>query len=116
MRFVKLLIIFLRQIPVSTFNFALISFAFVAAQAQPGFVRKDFPVSGSFLESGALTIGDFNGDGKPDLAVASTMGISVLLNQGGASGFRGSETRSSPRSASLGKFSPPISIVMESST
>src|SRR5262249_22561267 len=53
MRFVKLLTSFLRQIRVSTLNLVLISFAFVPAQAQPGFVRKDFPVPGSFLDSGA---------------------------------------------------------------
>jgi hypothetical protein len=88
MRFVRLLIILLRQIPVSTFSLALISFASIAARAQPAFVRKDFPVPGSFLESGALTVGDFNRDGKPDLAVGSNVGISVLLNQSGASGFR----------------------------
>src|SRR5215475_2376836 len=88
MRFAKLLISLLRQVRVSTFDLALISFAVVAAQAQPAFVRKDFPVSGSFLDSGALAVGDFNGDQKPDLAAASSAGISVLRNQGGASGFR----------------------------
>jgi uncharacterized protein (TIGR03437 family) len=87
MRFVKLLIIS-RGTPVSAFSFALISFAFTAVQAQPAFVRKDFPATGSFLESGALAVGDFNGDGKPDLALASNLGISVLLNQRGASGLR----------------------------
>jgi hypothetical protein len=84
MRFVKLLRISLRQVGVST----LISFLFVAAQAQPAFVRKDFPVPGDFLESGAVAVGDFNGDGRQDLAIASAAGISVLLNQGGAGGFR----------------------------
>jgi len=84
MRFGKPLRISLRRVGVST----LISFLFVAAQAQPAFVRKDFPVPGSFLESGAVAVGDFNGDGKPDVAAASTAGISILLNQGGAGGFR----------------------------
>jgi uncharacterized protein (TIGR03437 family) len=88
MRSVKLLITFLRQIPVSAFHFVLIFLAFVGAQGQPAFVRKDFAVSGTFLESGALSAGDFNGDGRPDVVVASTAGISVLLNQGGTSGFR----------------------------
>jgi hypothetical protein len=41
--------------------------------------RNDFPISRSFLESGALTVGEFNGDGRPGVAVASTVEISVLL-------------------------------------
>src|SRR5262249_44504621 len=54
-------------------------------QAQSPFFRKDVQVvnhPGSFAGLG-VTIGDFNGDGRPDMAVTSVFGISVLLNQGG---------------------------------
>lgn len=61
----------------------LLAVGVAAAQVQPpAFFRKDIPVSGSFLESAAFTVGDFNRDGKPDMAIASQTGIAVLLNAG----------------------------------
>ena len=65
-----------------------------AGEAQPTFLRQDVPAPGSFLEYGSFTVGDFNGDGGPDLATVSPAGIAVMLNQGtrpGQSGVRFSE-------------------------
>src|SRR5690349_2243250 len=60
---------------------AAITAATMAAQ-QSGFERTDIPVSGSFLAGGALTSGDFNGDGRPDLVVIEALSLSIRLNRG----------------------------------
>ncbi len=41
-----------------------------------------YPVSAASDRPGALAVGDLNGDGKPDLAVAGVTSMSVLLNAG----------------------------------
>src|SRR5262245_45027538 len=51
---------------------------------QPAFFRRDMPVGD---RPSAVVVGDFNGDSRPDLAVNSFSGLSVLLNTGG--GFFG---------------------------
>src|SRR5687768_10352512 len=52
----------------------------VSLLAQPAFFRKDIPVGDRPL---AVVVGDFNGDSRPDLAVNSFAGLSILLNTGG---------------------------------
>jgi hypothetical protein len=50
--------------------------------AQVSFIaRRDFPVG---IEPYSVSVGDFNGDGMPDLAVANSgsNNVSVLLNNG----------------------------------
>jgi len=49
---------------------------------QAAFFRRDIPVGDRPL---AVIVGDFNGDSRPDLAVNSFLGLSVLLNTGGGS-------------------------------
>src|SRR5262249_17627246 len=49
-------------------------------QAQPAFFRKDIPVGD---RPAALTVGDFNGDSKPDLVVSTSGGFYILLGAGG---------------------------------
>ena len=75
-----------------SFCLALVAVGFTTAQAQPAFLRKDLQVAGHFgileiqVHGGNITIGDFNGDGKPDLLINSSReGIDVLLNTGGGS-------------------------------
>jgi uncharacterized protein (TIGR03437 family) len=48
--------------------------------AQPFFLRKDLPAGPM---PAAVIPGDFNGDGRTDLAVATSEGIAVYLNIGG---------------------------------
>ena len=49
----------------------------------------------------AVVVGDFNGDGRPDIAVASFNSMTVLLNQGNdAAATRPSPPRPAPRSCS----------------
>jgi uncharacterized protein (TIGR03437 family) len=48
--------------------------------AQPGFFRKDILIGERPM---AVVSGDFNGDRRPDLAVASMDGVFTLLNTGG---------------------------------
>jgi uncharacterized protein (TIGR03437 family) len=48
--------------------------------AQPAFFRKDIFVG---LQPSAVIPGDFNGDGRTDLAVSTEEGLFVLLNSGG---------------------------------
>lgn len=60
---------------------------------EPQFFRKDIVVAQQFgggATGGPATVGDFNGDGRPDIAVCTACGPAVLLNTGG------------------GNFSPPI--------
>ena len=72
----------------TVFRAAAIALAIGAAHAQPALSRRDLQVPnhfGSFLGAGGrVTTGDFNGDGRPDLIVSSLMGLSILLNSGGA--------------------------------
>jgi len=49
---------------------------------QTAFFRKDVPVGD---RPSTVIVGDFNGDSRPDLAVNSFLGLSVLLNTGGGS-------------------------------
>jgi uncharacterized protein (TIGR03437 family) len=61
----------------------LIVFCIVASNcllAQPFFFRKDIPVG---ERPYAFVVGDFNGDGRPDLAFSAWEGLFVLLNTGG---------------------------------
>jgi len=55
----------------------LIALASNGLLAQPFFFRKDIPVG---VNPFYVVVGDFNGDGRPDLAVE---GLFILLNQGG---------------------------------
>jgi uncharacterized protein (TIGR03437 family) len=48
--------------------------------AQPGFFRKDILIGERPM---AVVAGDFNGDHRPDLAVATMDGVFTLLNTGG---------------------------------
>lgn len=48
-------------------------------EAHPAFHRKDIPVAD---RPNTVVIGDFNGDSRPDMAVGSLAGSSVLLNTG----------------------------------
>ena len=41
--------------------------------------HRDYPVNGGAYQ---LVVGDFNGDGKPDIAVATSNGLSILLGNG----------------------------------
>jgi uncharacterized protein (TIGR03437 family) len=49
---------------------------------QAAFFRTDTPIGD---RPSAVIVGDFNGDSRPDLAVNSFLGLSVLLNTGGGS-------------------------------
>ena len=49
---------------------------------QAPFLRKDTPVGD---RPSTVIVGDFNGDSRPDLAVNSFSGLSVLMNTGGGS-------------------------------
>jgi hypothetical protein len=53
----------------------------------------------------AVAVGDFNGDGKPDLAVASSSGVSVLLGKGDGT-FQLAQilAGAGPRSVAVGDF------------
>ncbi len=50
----------------------------LAGATTPAFAPQQTFTTGSYPRS--VAVGDFNGDGKPDLAVASSSGVSVLLN------------------------------------
>ena len=49
---------------------------------QAAFFRRDTPVAD---RPSTVAVGDFNGDSRPDLAVNSFSGLSILLNTGGGS-------------------------------
>jgi len=49
---------------------------------QAAFFRRDMPVGDRPF---GVIVGDFNGDSRPDLAVNSFLGLSILLNTGGGS-------------------------------
>ena len=49
---------------------------------QAAFFRRDIPAGD---RPSNVVVGDFNGDSRPDLAVNSFLGLSVLLNTGGGS-------------------------------
>jgi hypothetical protein len=45
------------------------------------------PEAGYLLDDdGVLAVGDFNGDGAPDLAITSPVGVTILLNTHGKTG------------------------------
>jgi hypothetical protein len=46
-------------------------------EAEAGYLLEDY---------GVLTVGDFNGDGAPDLAISSPVGVTILLNTNGKTG------------------------------
>jgi len=48
--------------------------------AQQFFIRKDIPVG---VYPSNIVVGDFNGDGRRDIAVSTSEGVVVLLNMGG---------------------------------
>jgi hypothetical protein len=50
------------------------------------------------IGQGPMSIGDFNGDGRPDVAVASAVGVDILMNLGGG-------VLNAPRSVELGATS-----------
>jgi uncharacterized protein (TIGR03437 family) len=66
------------------FSAAVVNLSLTAAFAQPAFSRRDLQIPnqfGNFLGIGAaITIGDFNGDGRPDVVLNSLEGFSVMLN------------------------------------
>jgi len=73
-----------------SFGLALVAVGLTAAKAQPVFLRKDLQVAGHQFELfrtqerfGGIAIGDFNGDGRPDLLLNKNGGFDVLLNMGG---------------------------------
>jgi uncharacterized protein (TIGR03437 family) len=65
----------------------LLAYAAGPLGAQPAFQRTDLQVTGqfgAFLGSASAAVaGDFNGDGRPDLAIGGLAGLTVLLNSGG---------------------------------
>ena len=67
--------------------------------AQPFFFRKDIRVADAPY---AIVPGDFNGDGRPDLAVGAQDGVYVLLNAGGGNFGRPVRTEAAPRTFWLG--------------
>src|SRR5205823_2683496 len=49
--------------------------------ATPSFADAQFFSAGSTLETNHVAVGDFNGDGKPDIAVSNFNGtVDILLN------------------------------------
>src|SRR5215510_7882082 len=78
-----------KEIRRTGFLIALVTSGFASSWAQPTFLRKDIQVPGQYkffsiqVRTGGIAIGDFNGDGRPDLLVGSLGGIDVLLNSGG---------------------------------
>ncbi len=69
------------------------------------FSSKDYPVGGA---PGAVAVGDFNGDGKPDMAVANgnTGDVSILINKGDGSFSAATSLTvgASPHSIAVGDF------------
>jgi hypothetical protein len=59
------------------FSFLLSSFSFQKASAQTFSAKTDFPAG---TEPRNLIITDFNGDGKPDLAISNLSGVSIYFN------------------------------------
>jgi uncharacterized protein (TIGR03437 family) len=79
----------------------LITLASNCVLAQPFFFRKDIPVGDHPLD---VVVGDFNGDGRPDLAVNTWDGLYILLNQGGGNFGRPIRTGISVERLFVGDF------------
>jgi hypothetical protein len=91
-------------------------FLFTIAFAAPGVAqtvsfsaRRDFAISsGIYAGPYAVAVGDFNGDGKPDLAVANWLSsnVSMLLGNGDGTfqAVRNFDVGSGPRSVAVGDF------------
>src|SRR3954447_17846297 len=45
-------------------------------------LREDLQLTQPLVIGGALAVGDFNGDGRPDLVVGTVSGLAVMLNSG----------------------------------
>jgi len=89
---------------------ALLSSLFHGEQTSAaGFPAPSFAATRAF-DAGAgpraVTPGDFNGDGKPDLAVANSTGIAVLLGEGDGAFQTAINTGAgpSPESLAVGDF------------
>ena len=67
--------------------------------AQPFFFRKDILVGEAPY---AVVTGDFNGDGRPDLALGAEEGLYVVLNGGGGNFGRPIRTEAAPATFWLG--------------
>ena len=60
-------------------SWAVLMVAFRVCAQTPAFIGKSFLVGGA---NGTPAVGDFNGDGKLDLALPNTAGAAVLLGNG----------------------------------
>ena len=85
---------------------SLVSVNAILAQGQVSFLdRRDFPVG---ADPRSVAVGDFNGDGRPDLAVANSgsNNVSVLLGNGDGTfqAPRHFGAGDSPQSVAVGDF------------
>ena len=89
---------------VLTLFFICLSTAFAQAPPPVSFLEKSAPAAGTSPQS--VAVGDFNGDGKPDLVVANATNVGVLLGNGDgtfqAAVYYGAG--SGPRAVAVGDF------------